>query len=75
MTPTLLDDSIIAFNSVFLATNNESHNSEIDDLMSETTTITILFIGDTLFVANVSDSRVVIAVKESKTGIKSYICS
>lgn len=61
--------------TLFLATNNESHNSEIDGLMSETTTITILLIGDTLFVANVSDSRVVIAVKESKTGIKSYICS
>lgn len=62
--PALLDDPVTAFNSAFLATNNELHNGEIDDLMSGTTAITVLVIGDTLFVANVGDSRAVIAVKD-----------
>ncbi|MCL7037116.1 hypothetical protein MKW94_003533 [Papaver nudicaule] len=39
------------------------HESEIDDTMSGTTAITVLVNGDTLIVANVGDSRAVIAVK------------
>lgn len=62
--PTLLDDPVKAYNSAFLATNSELHNSGIDDSMSGTTAITVLVIGNTLFVANVGDSRAVIAVRE-----------
>ena len=62
--PALLDDPVKAFNSAFLATNYELRNSEIDDSMSGTTAITVLVVGDTLFVANVGDSRAVIAVKD-----------
>lgn len=62
--PALLDDPVKAFNSAFLATNHELRNSEIDDSMSGTTAITVLVVGDTFFVANVGDSRAVIAVKD-----------
>ncbi|KAH1089220.1 hypothetical protein J1N35_016477 [Gossypium stocksii] len=61
---TLLDDPLKAYNSAFLATNSELHDSEIDDTMSGTTAITVLVVGDTLYVANVGDSRAVIAVKD-----------
>ncbi|PPD93751.1 hypothetical protein GOBAR_DD09310 [Gossypium barbadense] len=60
---TLLDDPLKAYTSAFLAINSELHDSEIDDTMSGTTAITVLDVGDTLYVANVGDSRAVIAVK------------
>lgn len=62
--PTLLEDPVKAYNSAFLTTNEELHNSEIDDSMSGTTAITVLVVGNTLYVANVGDSRAVIAVKD-----------
>ncbi|XP_052191224.1 probable protein phosphatase 2C 35 isoform X3 [Diospyros lotus] len=62
---TLLDDPVKAYNSAFLATNEELHNSrDVDDSMSGTTAITVLAIGDALYVANVGDSRAVIAFKD-----------
>jgi serine/threonine protein phosphatase PrpC len=62
--PTLLEDPSKACHAAFLATNDELHRSEIDDSMSGTTAITVLVIGDTLYVANAGDSRAVIAVKK-----------
>ncbi|KAI4345526.1 hypothetical protein L6164_012640 [Bauhinia variegata] len=62
--PSLLDNPVKAYTSAFLTTNYELHSSEIDDSMSGTTAITVLVIGDTLYVANAGDSRAVIAVKD-----------
>ncbi|KAK7245750.1 hypothetical protein RIF29_40599 [Crotalaria pallida] len=62
--PALLEDPVKAYTSAFLTTNYELHNSEIDDSMSGTTAITVLVVGDTLYVANVGDSRAVLAVKD-----------
>uniref|UniRef100_A0A7N1A1W1 protein-serine/threonine phosphatase n=1 Tax=Kalanchoe fedtschenkoi TaxID=63787 RepID=A0A7N1A1W1_KALFE len=62
--PVLLEDPLKAYNSAFETTNIELHNSEIDDSMSGTTAISVLFVGDTIVVANVGDSRAVIALKE-----------
>ena len=59
--PALLDDPVRAYTSAFLRTNYELRNSEIDDSMSGTTAITVLVIGDTLYVANVGDSRTIIS--------------
>uniref|UniRef100_A0A5B6YRB3 protein-serine/threonine phosphatase n=1 Tax=Davidia involucrata TaxID=16924 RepID=A0A5B6YRB3_DAVIN len=62
--PMLLNDPVKAYNSAFLATNDELHNSDIDDSICGTTAITVLVVGDILYVANVGDSRAVIAVKD-----------
>ncbi|KAL0838236.1 hypothetical protein Bca101_090126 [Brassica carinata] len=44
--------------------NEELHESEIDDSMSGTTAITVLVVGDKIYVANVGESRAVLAVKD-----------
>ncbi|KAL6193865.1 PREDICTED: probable protein phosphatase 2C 35-like [Fragaria vesca subsp. vesca] len=62
--PTLPYDPVGAYHSAFLTTNNELHSSVIDDTMSGTTAITVLVVGNMLYVANVGDSRAVIAVKD-----------
>ncbi|XP_048235193.1 probable protein phosphatase 2C 35 [Ricinus communis] len=61
--PMLLNDPVKAYSSAFLRTNSELHSSKIDDSMSGTTSITVLVIGDKIYVANVGDSRAVIGVK------------
>ncbi|KAL3727433.1 hypothetical protein ACJRO7_032202 [Eucalyptus globulus] len=61
--PRLLDDPFNEYSSAFVRTNHELHDSEIDDTMSGTTAITVLVVGDKLLVANVGDSRAVIAHK------------
>ncbi|WCJ23622.1 Protein phosphatase 2C family protein [Euphorbia peplus] len=61
--PNLLNDPVRAYNDAFIRTNNELHSSKIDDSMSGTTAITVLVVGDTIYVANAGDSRAVIAVK------------
>lgn len=42
-------------------TNNQLHRSETDDGMSGTTAITVLLRGRTAYIANVGDSRAVLA--------------
>ena len=50
-----------AFVEALLATNEQLHHSQIDDAMSGTTAIAALVRGRTLYVANVGDSRCVLA--------------
>ena len=52
------------YKSAFLRVNEELHESEIDDSMSGTTAITVLVVGDKIYVANVGESRAVLAVKD-----------
>ncbi|THU68578.1 hypothetical protein C4D60_Mb08t05360 [Musa balbisiana] len=62
--PRLWENPAEAYDSAFAATNLALHDSEIDDSMSGTTAITVLVRGDTLFVANVGDSRAVAGVRD-----------
>jgi serine/threonine protein phosphatase PrpC len=54
-------DPVQAYHEAFLATNAQLHRNSIDDAMSGTTAVTALVRGRTLYVANVGDSRAVIA--------------
>ncbi|XP_057843011.1 protein phosphatase 2C and cyclic nucleotide-binding/kinase domain-containing protein isoform X3 [Cryptomeria japonica] len=61
--PEFKTDVVRAYHSAFAVTNAQLHESEINDSMSGTTAITVLVRGNTLYVANVGDSRAVIAEK------------
>lgn len=49
------------YTKAFIDTDKNLHSSAVDDLLSGTTGVTILQKGDKLFVANVGDSRAIIA--------------
>lgn len=51
------------YTRAFLTTNFELHSSNVDDSLSGTTGITIFQRGDKLYVANVGDSRAIIATE------------
>lgn len=60
--PQFRNDAIHAYHDAFLTTNAELHHlTGVDDTMSGTTAITVLVRGRMLYVANVGDSRAVIA--------------
>ncbi|KAG6505297.1 hypothetical protein ZIOFF_037652 [Zingiber officinale] len=62
----LPENPVEAFNSAFAATNRALRESAIDDRNSGTTAIAVLVRGDTLFVANVGDSRAVSGVRKDE---------
>ncbi|PNW77593.1 hypothetical protein CHLRE_10g443550v5 [Chlamydomonas reinhardtii] len=51
----------IAYHQAMVLSNNQLHRSDIDDSMSGTTAIAVLVRGRTTYVANVGDSRAVLA--------------
>lgn len=57
-------DPVQAFHGAFGTTNMQLHRFNIDDSMSGTTGITVLVRGRTLYVANVGDSRTIIAERK-----------
>ncbi|CAN0213393.1 unnamed protein product [Ectocarpus sp. 6 AP-2014] len=60
-----LDEDTIkeASKRAHVSTNEQLHATDFDDTLSGTTAISILLKGDTLFVANVGDSRAIICSK------------
>ncbi|CAI9277326.1 unnamed protein product [Lactuca saligna] len=57
-------DAVEACHATFLTTNSQLHaNNNVDDNMSGTTAITVLVRGKTLYVANSSNSKAIIAEK------------
>jgi serine/threonine protein phosphatase PrpC len=55
------DDQEVAFRDAMVLTNKQLHDSTVDDSMSGTTAVTCMIRGRTAYVANVGDSRAVIA--------------
>lgn len=51
------------YTKAFVKANKAMHRSNIDDTLSGTTGITIIIKGDILMVANVGDSRAIIATE------------
>ena len=66
--PRLSDAPEEAFRAAMLRTNEQLHNSAVDDSMSGTTAITCLLRGRKAYVANVGDSRAVLA-EQRGTGL------
>lgn len=66
--PLLNTDVAAAFRDAFVETNVELHQSPIDDTMSGSTGIAVLMRNNTLYAANVGDSRAVLAQWMGPTG-------
>jgi serine/threonine protein phosphatase PrpC len=63
------------YTSCFTQTNKDMHKAEFDDSLSGTTGITIFVRGDVLYVANVGDSRAIIARKNEHGKLRSHALS
>ncbi|KAH7676876.1 Protein-serine/threonine phosphatase protein [Dioscorea alata] len=59
----LFQDPAKGFESAFRLTNSDLHQSAIDDTLSGTVAIVVLVFGDSMYVANVGDSRAVAGVR------------
>lgn len=59
-------DVVQAYHSAFTATNAQLHQHDIDDSSSGTTAIIVLVRGRTLYVANVGDSRSLLAERRGE---------
>lgn len=59
--PTLASDPDKALHSALVAVNSQLHASPIDDSLSGTTACCAVLQGRTLYIANVGDSRAVVA--------------
>ena len=57
----LRDDVERAFKDAMVTANSQLHNSSVDDSMSGTTAVNCLLKGRTAYIANVGDSRAVMA--------------
>jgi serine/threonine protein phosphatase PrpC len=65
---TITDTKLVdGYTKTFVNTNSAMHSNGVDDVLSGTTGITILVRGDKLFVANVGDSRAIIASEVNNT--------
>ncbi len=56
------------YTKAFTNTNKAMHKCSIDDTLSGTTGVTVFLRGDTLYVANVGDSRAIIGTDLSDGG-------
>jgi serine/threonine protein phosphatase PrpC len=59
------------YTAAFVNANKAMHKANFDDSLSGTTAITVFVKGDTLYVANVGDSRAIIA-RETDDGKLRY---
>lgn len=60
------------YTNAFVNTNKAMHKANFDDSLSGTTGITIFVKGDTLYVANVGDSRAIIARENEEGKLRSH---
>jgi serine/threonine protein phosphatase PrpC len=60
------------YSNAFIKTNKAMHKANFDDSLSGTTAITIFVKGDTLYVANVGDSRAIIARENDDGKLRSH---
>ena len=63
------NDVVQGYHAAYTTTNTQLHRCEIDDTMSGTTSITVLVRGRTLYVANVGDSRAVLAERRGNNAL------
>ena len=64
-----------AYTAAFVKANKAMHKANFDDSLSGTTGITIFVKGDVLFVANVGDSRAIIARENDEGKLRSHALS
>ena len=64
-----LPSTIKCLMDAHIITNEFLHkDANIDDTLSGTTSISVLFVGNKIFVSNVGDSRAILVYKDTSTG-------